>query len=172
MEIIVTSSLVVEDGTGVEAASSYVDVVYARAYATARGVTLSATDATLDQYLIKAMDYLESLRDRYKGKKTDPTYSLQWPRTGVTIDSTPIDSDVIPAELKQAQVQLAMAIQAGNDLMPTATGEAFITQDTIGPITTKYSEGVSTSGIPIVRAADALLAPLLNGSNAITTSRA
>lgn len=166
-------SLIIEDGTGVAGADSYVTLEEARAYAASRGLTLSSTDATLESYLRRATDYLEAQRDKYKGHKTDATYPLQWPRKCVYIDCTPIDSDVIPAELKQAQIQLAAAINSGIDIMPTATGEAFITLDKVGPIETRYSESIATSGVPIVRTADALLAVLYrDGGGLITTERA
>ena len=165
-------TLIVEDGSGVANANSYITLAEARSYAIQRGVTLSATDSALEVDLIKSMDYLESQRSNYKGVKTSPTYALQWPRYGVSIDGTEIASNVIPVELKNAQAQLAMAIATGVDLLPTATGAAFVVSEKVGPIETKYAENVSTSGVPIVRAVDALLAPLLRTGGALATARA
>lgn len=165
-------TIIVEDGTGVVNANSYVTLVEARAYALARDVKLTDADAVLEVYLTKAMDYLEAQRDNFKGMKTVPTYALQWPRYGVFIDGTEIASNIVPKELKNAQIQLAMAVADGVDLMPTASGDAFIISEKVGPIETKYAEGVSTSGVPIVRAVEAWLAPLLRATGALTTVRA
>lgn len=155
------------------AANSYVDLVYARAYATSRGFTLSVVDATAETYLLNAMDYLESLRSQYIGEKATTTQALQWPRTGAYIDGVEFASDALPNELKNAQVRLALAVQDGLNLMPTSTGAAFVTKEKVGPIETQYSESVgNTSGIPIVRVADAFLAVLLIGGDALTTVRA
>lgn len=165
-------TITVETGAGVANANSYITLAEARAYAKARGVTMTAFDDVLEQYLIKAMDYLESLRADYRGIKTDSTYALQWPRYGVYLDGTELASNVIPNELKNAQAQLAMAVQDGVDLMPTQTGDSFVTSEKVGPIETRYSQRINTSGVPIVRAVDAILAPLLKGTGALSTVRA
>ncbi len=153
------SILVVEDGTIVNGANSYATLVEARAYALARGVTLSAVDAVLDSQMIKAVDYLESKRARYQGSKVDASQALQFPRSGVVIDGLEVAADAIPALLKSAQIQLAMQISAGVDLMPTTTGP-FVIEDTVGPLTTKYSDKVGVNALPEIPAVDALLDPL------------
>ena len=87
-------SLVIEDGTGISNATSYVTAAEARTYALARGVTLSATDSVVEIQLLKAMDYLQSLTQCYMGcKKWPPTMgtheheqALAWPRENVIID--------------------------------------------------------------------------------------
>ena len=165
-------TLTVENGTGVANANSYVDLDDARTFAVARGYAFTDQNKKLEQYLIGAMDYLETFRDRYKGVKTDSTYALQWPRYGVSIDGTAIESNVIPVELVQAQIRLAMALQDGVELMPTSTGSPFVKRRKTGPIETEYSEGIATSGVPIVRTVQALLSPLLEGGSGIRVLRA
>lgn len=165
-------ALTVETGAIVPNADSYITLVDARTYAAARGITISATDGTAEIQLRKAFDYLESLRGSYKGVKVDTAQTAQWPRAYVTIDGIDLASNVIPTELKNAQVQLAAAVNSGIDIMPTSTGTAFIKREKVGPIDTEYSEVVSTSGVPIVRIVDALLAPLLNRQGVLATERA
>lgn len=155
-------AVIVEDGSIVANANSYIDEAYARAYASARGVTLPADDAELDVLLIKAMDYLESKRAEFQGDKSDPlNQELQWPRTGVKIDCTQIDADFMPKELKQAQAQLSIELFNGLDIQPTRTG-GFIIEDTTGPLTTKYSEKIGVGVEPTITAVDALLEPLFS----------
>lgn len=161
-------ALIVENGTIVENANSYVDLEYARAYATARGLTLSAVDATLEAQLMTAMDYLEALRSQYQGAKIG---SLQWPRYGVTIDGVELASDTIPKELKDAQSRLAFDVSSGVDLMPTTSGK-YAKREKVGDLEVEYSETLSTSQQPTLTVVDNLLAPLLKqGAFRLTTVR-
>lgn len=152
-------ALTIEDGTIVANAVSYVTAAEARAYALARGVTLSAVDAEVEQLLIRAMDYLEAKRAQYQGAKVDPLQSLQWPRTDVIIDCNEFPFDEIPNELKKAQCQLALEAHNGIDLMPTRSG-GFVKLEKVGPIETQFSEKVGAGVSPDMTAVDALLSPL------------
>lgn len=153
-------SLIVEDGSIVVNANSYVTITEARAYATARALSLPAADADLEPLLISAMDYLEGKRSQYQGTKTNPlTQALQWPRTVVQIDCVDFPSNAIPKELKDAQCRLACEQASGVDILPTKTGP-FITEETVGPLTTKYDAAQGTVTVPDMTAIDALLAPL------------
>lgn len=156
------SSLVVETGAIVANATSYVTLTEARSYASARGVTLSATDATLDIIAIKAMDFLESLRDSYQGEKVDASQELQFPREDVYIDGILQDSASIPSLLKKAQCQLMIEIHNGINLMPTRTTAAK-KKSKVGPIETEYfAETPSTPNMPAV---EALIEPLFKTSS-------
>jgi len=165
-------TLTVEDGSIVADANSYATLVEARAYAESRGVQLSAYDDVLEQELLRAMDYLESLRGRYHSYKTDSAQSLQWPRSKAYIDGFMIDSDSVPKELKHAQIELAMAIEDGYDPLPVRSSDAFVVREKVGPIETTYSEKIATSGRPVLRKVDALLAPLLKGGFGVIVVRA
>lgn len=168
-------ALTVETGAGVAGADSYISLADARIYATSRGIALSVTDATAEVQLRNAFDYLETLTD-YKGQRVASDQATQWPRSGVFLfpGADEVAIDEIPLSLKYAQVQLAAAVNSGLDLQPTANGDPFIVRDKVGPIETQYSFTVSTSGVPIVRAASSLLSPLLNGGGSflLSTERA
>ena len=56
-------TLIVETGSIVSGANTYVDLADVRAFASARGITVSTDDTTLEQQIIKAMDYVESKRN-------------------------------------------------------------------------------------------------------------
>ena len=155
-------ALIIENGTIVANANSYVTTTEARAYASARGKTLPTLDADLEALLISAVDYLEGKRSQYQGAKTDPAnQALQWPRTGVFIDCVEIGANTIPKELKDAQCRLACEQASGVDIMPTKTGP-FVTEETVGPLTTKYDAAQGTGTAPDMTAVDALLAPLFS----------
>jgi hypothetical protein len=165
-------TLTVEDGSGVTDADSYITLADARTFAASRGISISATDATAEIQLRRAFDALEAYGSRFKGAKSVVGQATQWPRTGAYIDVDLWASDAIPTALKNAQVHFAAAIEAGLDPIPNSTGEAFVVRETIGQIETEYSESVSNSGVPILRTMNFTLAPLLNGSGALSVERA
>lgn len=70
-------TIVVEDGSGVTNANSYVSVADARIYASNRGVELPLDDDELAAMLIRSTDYLEAQACRFQGKPTSTTQALQ-----------------------------------------------------------------------------------------------
>lgn len=166
-------ALVIEDGSLVTGATSYVTVAEARAYASARGVTLPAVDGDVEQLAVKAIDYLEAQRARYQGSKVDADQDLQWPRVNVVIDGNEYPETSIPKVLKSAQCQLMIEAANGVDLMPTRTG-GFVKKEKVDVIETEYSEKIGTGVQPDMTAVEALLAPLFNATGsgfALTTLR-
>ena len=158
-------SLVIEEGSVVEGASSYVGIAEVRAYATARASALPSDDATLEAAIVRAADYLESLGHSYKGDKADPlNQCLQWPRIFVDFNGVPFPPNVIPRELKSAQCQAAIEAAGGLDLMPTGDGREVI-HEKVDVIETDYSPG-SSGGSPQPRLVKvlAILSPLLRTS--------
>ncbi len=154
-------ALIIEDGSGVDNANSYDTIDNMKAYATARGLTLTGTATVIEQRVAVVMDYLESLRNRYKGVKTVSTYALQWPREGVLIDGVAIANNIIPTELKQAEAQLVYEVQEGATLTPNSEGP-FITREKIDELETEYSEKIKTGSVERLGKVESLLAVLLN----------
>lgn len=102
-------------------------------YATARGYIISG-NAIVQLQL--ALDWLEL--QPFKGEKTDPLQALEWPRDGNT---------EIPDKIVQAQLEAALVYNAGGNLM--ASIGKMVTEKTVGPITTKWSEnGPQTIAYP------------------------
>ena len=103
------------------------------AYAIARGYVLSGDSAVNLQL---ALDWLEL--QPFIGEKTDPLQALEWPRDGDT---------VVPDKIVQAQLEAALVYNAGGNLM--ASIGKMVTEKTVGPITTKWSEnGPQTIAYP------------------------
>lgn len=144
-------AIVVEDGTRVTGANSYVTEAELTTYATARGITITGDT---EELLIKAMDYLESLE--YKGIKVAFDQALQWPRADVYIDDYLVDIDEIPYELKKAEYEVALSIDAGVD--PLANITRLKDSVSVGPISVTYSKTQATT---IVRKIDLALRKLL-----------
>ena len=149
-------ALVIEDGTQVAGANSYVTSTEIEAYADARGVTLT-TDAEI--LAIKAMDFIES--QTYLGTKYTSTQALQWPREGVYIDGYEVAVTDIPQELKNAQMAAALSIDSGTD--PLSSVERGIKMQQVGDLKVEYDEdGASVS---ISRSINAAMRKLLAGGS-------
>jgi hypothetical protein len=129
-------AIVVEDGTIVTGANSYVTTAELTTYATARGVTISGDE---EQLLIKAMDYLETLD--FIGMKSTANQALQWPRAYVIIDGYYVDVTTIPTQLKKAQMAMALFIDGGNSLQPTVTADNSIKAMKVGDLEIEYKDG-------------------------------
>lgn len=140
-------TLIIEDGTIIAGANCYVNLAYVRTYAGDRGLCLDNDDESVEQQILKATGYLEARRNRYDGRKTDPSnQNLQWPRTNAVIDcNDPVGSNEIPNELKMAQAQLCVEQSSGLSLYPETNEDVGgqITEEKVDVITVKYSDSVS-----------------------------
>lgn len=155
------SALTVEDGTGVIGANSYIELVDARDYFTARKLTIPNEDDQVEALLIQAVDYLESMpMTRFKGTWIYGPGYLQWPREGVWIENFQIPNDEIPQLLKDVQCQLAHELQTYNPL-PTSDGRV-IKRERVDVVETEYAvTAASGTPVPVLRKVEAMLAPLV-----------
>jgi|TARA_R110002096_G_scaffold321278_5_gene515398 hypothetical protein len=135
-------TLVVEDGTGVANANSYIDLTYLDAYVADRGLTLVSTQNAKKTLALKAMDYLESFRDSFRGTKAVDTQTFQWPRKDVYIDAIEFSKSDIPEDLKRSQCQLVVEQEKKTPLYPaprTSSVEGIVTEKTMAPLTKKFA---------------------------------
>lgn len=137
-------AIVVEDGTVVAGANSYITRASAIAYAAARGVTLADTTAT-DVLIVKAFDYLESLRSQFKGELVEYDQPAAWPRAGATIEGYDWSNDEIPRQVIAAQCALVVEINAGEDPFNPTAVVGPVTEKTVpGAVTVKYASATSS----------------------------
>lgn len=126
----------IDSTVGGASANSFVSVAEFTTWAETRQPSTSFDDATADQRiraLISATRRLD--QERWKGVRVNETQALQWPRYGVEkpdlaysvldgpffMESTWYDTDEIPQRVKNAQMELAYQILAGN-ASPDNTG--------------------------------------------------
>lgn len=110
-------TIIVENGSLVSGANSYISIAEFKNWAEARGIDYD-TDYTIEQQIMRAMDYIESLN--FKGLKHTETQDLQWPRDMVLIDGYAVDSDEIPKQLKAALYEaVKLEIEGDSKLSPT-----------------------------------------------------
>ncbi|MCP5006169.1 MAG: hypothetical protein GY941_19845 [Planctomycetes bacterium] len=128
-------ALIVEDGTGVANADTYISGVDALAFLTARGFSLN-DELIVEQRLLQAMDVLNI--QLYHGTKTDSDNSLPHPRRYLTsIEGVFYASDEIAQALIEAQIWLAYYIDTGVDLGAVSTPA--IKREKVDVLETEYA---------------------------------
>jgi len=154
-----TATIIVEDGTIVANANSYVSTATLATYASDRGVTITGTQEDL---LIKAMDYIESLN--FIGLQLTEDQALSWPRSGARKKKIYwYDTDEIPADLIDALCETALAIDAGNS--PLNDLERATSKEKVGDIEVEYKDGSASS--VIVKKINAKLKDLISSDGGI-----
>lgn len=161
----------VEDGTGLEDATSYLSVESLKQYFENMGYSYGTlTDDELKTRLnksTKVLDatYLESFNDN--GWRVDSTQALEWPRNGAYyIDGNDIDSDIVPSEIEDATAEYVYAIISGSTLQQTISSSGIKKSEAVkvDVIETKdeYFEG-SYSYRDSITAVDDALARITGG---------
>lgn len=162
-------SLIVEDGTGLPNAESYISVADANAYHAAIGNTAwaaLASDALREQALRRATQYMVGrYRMLWTGTRMSMTQALDWPRSLVPLRDLPFASyypnTQVAPEVKNACASLALRTSTGAALVSDESQRK--TKVKIGPIETEYADGSSVQKkYPEV---DAMLKAYLKGGS-------
>ena len=163
--------IVVEDGSGVANADSYITVAEARAYAAKRGFTTfdALTDGEVEAKIILAMDVVESYRGSFKGTKASSTQALQWPRADVYIDGTEIASTTIPTELKNALSQLS--VDAVSSTLQPNLGGRTVTREKVDVVEIEYAARGASAEYTVFDKFETMLEPLLSSTGPLYTVR-
>ena len=132
--------MIVEDGTGLPNADSYVSIEFADSYFSARGVTAWATltQTVKEQSLIKGTDFIDTIY-QWKGKKTTSEQSLRFPRTNLR-DYEGQEIEGIPTCLKQAVCDAAQMVSSGTQLFQTKNENGDVVSETITTLSFTYSK--------------------------------
>jgi len=154
-------AIIVEDGSNIAGANSYVSLVDARAILNPLGQDLNSVDAIAEQQILNATRYIEAFRQSFKGWKRSGTQSMQWPRLGVVIDGISIDSNIIPQDLIDAQVFAAYEYAEGQILQPSSSGQSISRERVEGAIDTSYFNTGAIEGSPALVRVNDSLNPLL-----------
>lgn len=163
----VPTTLVVEDGTVVASANSYISRADADTYfLKLANTTWSALSAGVKEAaLIKATAYMEQMyRLRWLGYRYTSTQVLSWPRANVPINDGPWNNfvavDTVPQQVKDAQCELAVRASA-DDLAADLTQG--VLSETVGPLSVTYDS--ASAQVTRYRAVDAMLAMYLGGTS-------
>jgi hypothetical protein len=107
-------ALIIENGSIVTSADSWVTRAEFITYAASLGVTVANTDAT-DITLRKAAQFIGSHEANLKGYKVNRDQPLAFPRSDVEIDGWYWSSAEIPRQVLLAQLNIALDIEEGVD---------------------------------------------------------
>lgn len=169
-------ALIIEDGTEVVGANTFVDVADYVGYWDDRfdeTASDKTSQAKISASLIKATAYMGyTFRDRWKGARVTSTQDLDWPRKNVFLEDTgvkvEIDNATIPQEVKDAELELAKIAVDDLDLAPALDRGGQLESFKVGPLEIKYF-GRAVPQKVFVKV-NAILRPLLN-PNALLLQR-
>ncbi|MGL5736970.1 MAG: DnaT-like ssDNA-binding protein [Beijerinckiaceae bacterium] len=157
--------LIVEDGSIVAGADSYVSLSDARTLAAKYGWELPADDTEAEQALRNGAGYVGLQESAMCGSRVSPLQELAYPRKNVTLYGFDVAQDSIPSQVIRAQVAAAVEYGAGTDVRAASDGRAVSMERVEGAVTVEYfNNGNNGSSVVITSAMDAL-APLLCGLN-------
>ena len=166
-------SLIVEDGTGLANAESFVGVAAATLYHSNMGNAAwaaIANDTLREGYLRQASMYMEQVyREKWAGFRKTTVQALCWPRAWVPMRDAPsgyvtfpsyYDPASVPTMVANACAELALRASAGALLADLSQG---VLKEGVGPLTTEYDK--ATPQYARYLAIDGMLRPFLGRSN-------
>ena len=157
--------LIVEDGTIVSGADSYVSLVDAREIAARFGLTLPVDDVEAEAALRNGAVYIGLQEPMMCGSRVSPLQELSFPRQGVTLYGYPVAADSIPAQVIRAQVIAAVEYGNGTDVRASTDGRATSMERVEGAVAVQYFNNGATGATTVITAAIDALRPLLCGLN-------
>lgn len=130
-------ALIVEDGSIVSGANSYITESQLDTYATARGIDLVHDEEVL---VLKAMDYFESFSGQFKGSLVSRDQPLCFPRSNIEVEGWYWSSSEIPRQVINAVLALCLEINDGEDPFNPSPADRPITRERIeGAIDVQYA---------------------------------
>ena len=177
-------ALIIEDGTIVDGANSFVTAAELATYADDYGLSIPAVEADRERLLRRAALQMQALS--WKGRIVEIDQPLSWPRVGVSREGSrglvwgrnldfgeeyEAASNVIPAAIKQGQMALAAEIYA-DDATPAEDARGPVVSETVGPLSTTYGAAQSWQLRPAAtKQSYANFGPYLQAANQVRLAR-
>jgi len=163
----VPSTLVVEDGSGMSNADAYVSLAYAATYHDKYGndAWSAASAATQERAIRRATQYIDT-HYRFRGSQYTYSQKLLWPRADMYVEN--IYQTWPVARVQDACCELALRALDGP--LNTDQSDQAVTEETVGPITTKYA-APQQGGQVRYSVSDSLLAPFVVGGSGMRVMR-
>lgn len=156
-------SLIIEDGSIVEDANSYIDIDFADTYHLEHGnEEWLNLESEIEKYqrLIRAKNFIDQYFGKYfKGKKVYFDQDCEFPRENVYINNFLLDNNKIPKILKLSQAEAAIH----NELLFTARELKNISSISDGQISISYESSKSDT-TAIVDSVEMIINPLLDNT--------
>lgn len=147
--------LIVEDGTGLPDADSYITIDEFKTYAASYGIDISAYDDAKIETSCRVGTMWVDTAYRYKGTKLNAMQALEFPRNGCT-DWSGYPVVGVPARVKQATAYMTAQANAGPIYTDVDHG-GMIKSEAVGPISVTYMDGAPSQ--KTYTTANNLLAP-------------
>lgn len=158
--------LIVEDGSIVPNADSYVSLVDAKALAAQFGWMLPDDDAEAEAALRNGAAYIDLQEPSLCGARVSAEQSLAYPRKGVKVNGFPVAEDSIPKQVIKAQVAAAVEYGKGTDVRASSDGRITTHEEVVGAVVVEYADnGVTGATVTITSAMDALRPLICGGGN-------
>ena len=134
-------ALIVEDGSGLSTATSYVSLADAGTWHAARGNTAwaSASEAAREVALVRATAALDM--HEFVGLRESNTQALAWPRYNA-VDRDGFEITGIPTGLKSAVCAAALVeLSSSGALTPAMDRSSWTQREKVGPVEIEYKAG-------------------------------
>lgn len=157
--------LIVEDGSIVPFADSYVSLTDARALADKFGMTLPADDTEAEAAMRNGALYVDLQEPSMCGRRVSAAQTMAFPRTGIRLFGFDVSSTTIPSQVVRAQVIAAVEYGKGTDVRASSDGRATSMERVEGAVAVQYFDNGNTGATTTITAAIDALRPLLCGMN-------
>jgi hypothetical protein len=142
---------VVEDGTGLETATSYVEIAEFKQYFENKGKSFTEADAVIQAWLNDASNYADC-NNQWSGVVASEDQGLEIPRT-LWYNNRGFDlSETVPTALKNGVSELAYARAGGSATASVYDGD--VKRKSIGPLTVELRSSSEITGKASYPAAD------------------
>lgn len=154
--------IIVEDGTIVTGANSFVTTAELVTYAESLGITLVGDAATV---LIKAGHYINSKEGQLKGYLVERDQPMAYPRTNLNIEGFDWSDVEIPRQVILCQLNLALDIAEGTDpFNPPVNPSRAVKREKVDVIEVEYIGGDKQASLSRKSLWQALLSSLMKRS--------
>ena len=161
------ATFVVEDGSIVAGANSYVTLADAQQYVdntSANAIWDALLQAPKEKSLRMATQFIDQeYHGQWKGLRVDEDQTLDWPRSGVVDrDGYDFDYESIPQKLQDAVCEAAVDYAVNGTLMPDVGTPGGTKRVKAGPVEKEY---FTSDFVKLRRLIDALVEDMIIGGN-------
>lgn len=158
--VAIGTQLVIEDGSVVANANSFVTDDEFKAYADATNYDVPCTQPDREALLIKAYDHVSCTYEaRMQGYRISQEQTGFFPRSNVYAYNFYVDADSIPQDVKKAQMMAALSIGDGVDVNAVKSDADLASFEVVGVYKESYQDGSSTPSIAEMPAVSRCLKP-------------
>lgn len=153
-------SLIIEDGTGVIDADSFLSLVDARALAESYGLTLAVIDTEAEVQLRNGYRGLLTYESSLQGTRTHTVQTGVYPRINVYSNCVVVDGEAIPLDVKLAQLNYSSAVNGGYGTNTVDNGQNLASFNVDGVYSESYQDGSSVKTNATIQGVTNSLYPL------------